>query len=50
LEDSRLVRSAADGDDGDKAQRFEKDVDNPQVREATWRKLLDELTVELKGE
>jgi len=45
-----LVRSAADGDGGDRAQRLEKDVDNPQVRQATWRRLLDELTVELKGE
>jgi phosphoserine phosphatase RsbU/P len=43
-----LVRSDEDG--SDKAQRPEKDVDNPQVREATWRRLLDELTVELKGE
>ncbi len=45
-----LVRSAADEDGSDRAQRPEKDVDNPQVREATWRRLLDELTVELKGE
>lgn len=43
-----LVRSAADVDDTDRDQRPERDA--PRVREATWRKLLDELSLELKGE
>jgi phosphoserine phosphatase RsbU/P len=47
-----LVRSAADEDGSDRAQRSGKDADNPQLRQATWRRLLDALALELelKGE
>jgi phosphoserine phosphatase RsbU/P len=49
-----LVRPAEEDEGNDRKEctpkRPEAEIDNPQIRQATWRRLLDELTAELTGE